>query len=90
MCDPVFLGLATSTVAVSAIGRMDLCWQLRSEARTNIQQPQSAYLHKSYYDCLIYTEPALRTLIDAVGVERVFWAPPGLATWGLIGQCPGC
>ena len=50
---------------------MDLCWQLRSEARTNIQQPQSAYLHKSSYDCLIYTEPALRTLIDAVRVERV-------------------
>src|SRR5918992_5132434 len=53
------------------IGRMDRGWQVRSEARVNIQQPPSAYLRKFYYDCLTHSEAALRYLIDTVGVERV-------------------
>jgi aminocarboxymuconate-semialdehyde decarboxylase len=53
------------------IGRMDRGWQVRSEARSNIQQPPSAYLNKFYYDCLTHSEPALRYLIDTVGVDRV-------------------
>ena len=31
----------------------------------------SAYLRKFYYDCIVYTEPALRFLVDTVGVDRV-------------------
>ena len=50
---------------------MDRGWQVRSEARANIQQLPSAYLSKFYYDCLTHSEPALRMLIDSVGVERV-------------------
>ena len=53
------------------IGRMDRGWQVRSEARINIQQPPSAYLKKFYYDCLTHSEAALRYLIDTVGVDRV-------------------
>ena len=53
------------------IGRMDRGWQVRSEARANINQPPSAYLNKFYYDCLTHSEEALRYLIDTVGVERV-------------------
>ena len=53
------------------IGRMDRGWQVRSEARVNIQQPPSAYLNKFYYDCLTHSEAALRYLIDTVGVDRV-------------------
>ena len=53
------------------IGRMDRGWRVRSEARAKIQQPPSSYLSKFYYDCLTHSEPALRMLIDAVGVERV-------------------
>jgi aminocarboxymuconate-semialdehyde decarboxylase len=53
------------------IGRMDRGWQVRSEARVNIQQPPSAYLNRFYYDCLTHSEPALRYLIDTVGVDRV-------------------
>ena len=52
-------------------GRMDRGWQVRSEARVNINQPPSNYLGKFYYDCLTHSEPALRMLIDSVGVERV-------------------
>ena len=53
------------------IGRMDRGWQVRQEARVNIQQPPSAYLHRFYYDCLTHSEPALRYLIDSVGIDRV-------------------
>jgi aminocarboxymuconate-semialdehyde decarboxylase len=53
------------------IGRMDHGWQVRSEARAHITQPPSAYLGRFYYDCIVYTEPALRFLIDSVGADRV-------------------
>ncbi|PYM90047.1 MAG: amidohydrolase [Candidatus Rokuibacteriota bacterium] len=53
------------------IGRMDRGWQVRSEARANIAKPPSAYLRKFYYDCIVYTESALRFLIDTVGADRV-------------------
>jgi len=53
------------------IGRMDRGWQVRSEARVNIQKPPSAYLRRFYYDCLTHSEAALRFLIDAVGADRV-------------------
>jgi aminocarboxymuconate-semialdehyde decarboxylase len=53
------------------IGRMDHAWQVRTEARAHIMQPPSAYLRRFYYDCIVYTEEALRYLIDTVGVDRV-------------------
>jgi aminocarboxymuconate-semialdehyde decarboxylase len=53
------------------IGRMDRGWQVRSEARSHISQPPSAYLRHFYYDCIVYTESALRYLIDTIGVDRV-------------------
>ena len=54
-------------------GRMDRGWQVRSEAREHISQPPSAYLDKFYYDCLTHSEPALRMLIDSVGIDRVIF-----------------
>lgn len=53
------------------IGRMDHAWQVRTEARVHITKPPSAYLRHFYYDCIVYTEEALRFLIDTVGVDRV-------------------
>jgi aminocarboxymuconate-semialdehyde decarboxylase len=50
---------------------MDRGWQVRSEARLQLNQPPSAYLRRFYYDCIVYTESALRYLIDTVGVDRV-------------------
>ena len=49
----------------------DRGWQVRTEARANISQPPSAYLRRFYYDCIVYTESALRVLIDTVGADRV-------------------
>ena len=53
------------------IGRMDRGWQARPEARRQLSQPPSAYLRRFYYDCIVYTESALRYLIDTVGIDRV-------------------
>ena len=53
------------------IGRLDRGWETRPEARAFTSQPPSAYLRRFYYDCIVYTEPALRYLIDTVGADRV-------------------
>ena len=53
------------------IGRLDHGWQVRSEARAHLSKPPSAYLRRFYYDCIVYTEPALRYLIDTVGADHV-------------------
>ena len=52
-------------------GRMDRGWQVRSEARVNLTTPPSAYLNRFWYDCLTHSEPALRMLIDSVGIDKV-------------------
>ena len=52
-------------------GRMDRGWQVRSEARDNINKPPSTYLNRFWYDCLTHSEPALRMLIDSVGIDKV-------------------
>ena len=53
------------------ISRMDRGWQVRAEAREKLPKPPSAYLNRFYYDCIVYTESALRFLIDSVGIDRV-------------------
>jgi aminocarboxymuconate-semialdehyde decarboxylase len=50
---------------------MDRGWQVRSEARVNIEHPPSYYQSKMYYDCITMSERALRFLIDTVGIDRV-------------------
>ena len=55
------------------IGRMDRGWQVRPEARANIEKKPSEYLRSFYYDNLTHSEPALRFLIDTVGVDRVLY-----------------
>ena len=50
--------------ACNGAGRMDRGWQVRAEARVNIQQPPSAYLGRFWYDCLTHSEDALRYLND--------------------------
>jgi aminocarboxymuconate-semialdehyde decarboxylase len=53
------------------IGRIDRGWQVKKEARVNITRPPSTYLSAFYYDCITHSEPALRMLIDSVGIDRV-------------------
>ena len=40
-------------------------------ARAHQRSRPAPYLRRFYYDCIVYTEPALRFLIDTVGVDRV-------------------
>lgn len=53
------------------IGRIDRNWHTRPDVHQLTPQPPSAYLRRFYYDCIVYTEAALRYLIDTVGVDRV-------------------
>jgi aminocarboxymuconate-semialdehyde decarboxylase len=43
------------------------------ETPTKPTLPPSEYLNRFYYDCIVYTEEALRFLIDSVGAERVLF-----------------
>lgn len=53
------------------IARMDRGWRGLPPEGSKITQPPSHYLRRFYYDCIVYTEAALRYLIDTVGVDRV-------------------
>jgi len=53
------------------IGRMDRGWEVRPEARININKKPSSYLSRFWYDCLTHSEESLRYVIDTVGIERV-------------------
>lgn len=53
------------------MGRLDRIWQVRPEAQVNIDLPPSHYQKKLYYDTVVMSEPALRFIIDAVGIDRV-------------------
>jgi aminocarboxymuconate-semialdehyde decarboxylase len=57
----------------NGIGRMDRVWEVRTEARANNTRKPSEYLRNFYYDNLTHSEPALRYLIDTVGVDKVLF-----------------
>jgi aminocarboxymuconate-semialdehyde decarboxylase len=52
---------------------------------SKITQPPSQYMRRFYYDCIVYSEAALRYLIDTVGVDRVvfgtYWACDMVFDW---------
>lgn len=52
------------------IGRSDHAWQVRPDAHT-CELPPSAYLHRLWFDSLVYSPAGLRSLVDAVGADRV-------------------
>jgi predicted TIM-barrel fold metal-dependent hydrolase len=52
------VAIATSKDSIDKIGQ-------------RISQPPSTYLRRFHYDCIVYTESALRYLIDTVGSDRV-------------------
>ena len=70
--------------ACFGMGRLDHGWQVRSEARVNIQRPPSAYQKQIYYDFLTSSEAGLRFLIDAVGADRVVIG----SDWPFVGWDP--
>jgi aminocarboxymuconate-semialdehyde decarboxylase len=53
------------------VGRMDNAWRERSDVVGVSEQPPSAYLDRFLVDSVVFDEPALRLLVDRMGVERV-------------------
>ncbi|HIH88364.1 TPA: amidohydrolase [Candidatus Bathyarchaeota archaeon] len=64
-----------------AVARMDKGWEAAKldymvkysaeESRQSLSRPPSQYVGSFYYDCATFSEPTLRFLIDAVGIDRV-------------------
>ena len=52
------------------LGRSDHGWQVRTDAR-GCERPPSSYLSRIHFDSLVHTPDALRSLVEAVGVEQV-------------------
>jgi aminocarboxymuconate-semialdehyde decarboxylase len=51
--------------------RFDHGYSVRAEARANAAMFPSEYLNQMWYDSLVYTYPALRQLIETVGLDKV-------------------
>ena len=52
-------------------GRWDHGWQVRPEARANIDRPPSDYFRLLCFDSLVHSVPALNYLVETVGPGRV-------------------
>lgn len=55
------------------IGRIDRGWRGLPAEGSKITRLPSSYLRRFYYDCIVYSEQALRFLIDSVGIDRVLF-----------------
>ncbi|MEF2978721.1 amidohydrolase family protein [Subtercola sp. YIM 133946] len=52
------------------LGRSDHAWEVRGEAKIPLQKP-STYIRKLYFDSLVHTPEALRSLVASAGSDRV-------------------
>jgi aminocarboxymuconate-semialdehyde decarboxylase len=52
-------------------GRWDHGWQVRPEARANIDRPPSEYFRLLWFDSLVHSVPALNYLVETAGTGRV-------------------
>jgi aminocarboxymuconate-semialdehyde decarboxylase len=53
------------------LGRLDNAWRARPDVVAGSAHAPSQYLDRFYVDWVVFTEPALRLLVDTVGVDRV-------------------
>lgn len=53
------------------LGRLDNAWRAQPDVVGVSQLPPSDYVGRFYVDSVVFTEPALRLLVDTVGVDRV-------------------
>jgi aminocarboxymuconate-semialdehyde decarboxylase len=53
------------------LGRLDNAWRARPDVVVGSVHPPSQYLDRFYVDSVVFTEPALRLLVDTIGVDRV-------------------
>jgi aminocarboxymuconate-semialdehyde decarboxylase len=57
--------------ATFAAGRFDHGYRVRPESKALVERPPADYLRSLYFDNLTHSAPALRYLVDLVGVDRV-------------------
>jgi aminocarboxymuconate-semialdehyde decarboxylase len=54
------------------LGRADNAWQRRGDlVRGRSTRPPSGYVDRFYVDSVVFSEPALRLLVDTMGEDRV-------------------
>ena len=54
------------------LGRADNAWERRGDlVRGRSAMPPSAYVNRFYVDSVVFSEPALRLLVDVMGEDRV-------------------
>lgn len=54
------------------LGRADNAWERRGDlVRGSSSQPPSTYTNRFYVDSVVFSEPALRLLVDTMGEDRV-------------------
>jgi aminocarboxymuconate-semialdehyde decarboxylase len=53
------------------VGRMDNAWHRRPELVATSQHPPSHYLDRFSVDTVVFSEPALRLLVDTMGPDQV-------------------
>jgi aminocarboxymuconate-semialdehyde decarboxylase len=54
------------------LGRLDNAWEKRGDlVRGRSTRPPSGYVDRFYVDSVVFSEPALRLLVDTMGEDRV-------------------
>jgi aminocarboxymuconate-semialdehyde decarboxylase len=53
------------------LGRLDNAWHERQDIVATSERQPSSYLGRFYVDSVVFSEPALRLLVDTVGIDRV-------------------
>lgn len=53
------------------LGRFENAWHRKADLVRGSEQPPSAYLDRLYVDSVVFDEPALRLLVDTMGVSQV-------------------
>ena len=53
------------------LGRLDNAWHARPDAVGTSERPPAHYVGRFYVDSVVFAEPALRLLVDTVGVDYV-------------------
>ena len=53
------------------LGRLDNAWHARPDVVGRSAHPPAHYVGRFYVDSVVFAEPALRLLVDTVGVDRV-------------------
>lgn len=52
-------------------GRMDHAWRARPDCRRHIPKPPSEYLHRLYFDTLVFDQAQLKFLLETYGAKHL-------------------